>query len=85
MSASINFHSTKSIKAVATSVGGSNWVEITFTDYRGRETEITVFFVKPSDAQIYADAINQAHAVVEPPDVEEIGDHAGEDCVIECA
>lgn len=73
MNASISFHQTKSIKAEAvTGTGGcSEWVDFTFTDTCGQEFEFTAFCVRKGDAQIYADAINQAFSVVEPPAVEE--------------
>lgn len=80
MAASISFHQTAKLtaRAAGTDSGrnGSEWVDLTFTDTSGNEMEFTAFFDRRGDAQIYADAINQAHAVVEPPDADTINEAA---------
>lgn len=81
MSANINFHGTAAIKAEAITHKGSEWLKLLLTDERGQELEITAFCIRKGDAQIYADAINQAHSVVEAPSVEEINEHAANEYV----
>lgn len=80
MAASVSFHQTKTLKARACGTdsgrNGSEWVDLTFIDTYGNEMEFTAFFERRGEAQIYADAINQAHAVVEPPDADEITEAA---------
>lgn len=70
MSAEISCHDTTAIKATAATYKMREWIDLTFTDSLGQEMQITAFFAHKGDAQVYADAINQAFAVVEPPDVQ---------------
>lgn len=70
MSAEISCHDTTAIKAKAVSHKNTDWIELALVDSTGQSLEITAFFARRGDAQVYADAINQAFAVVEPPDVQ---------------